>query len=120
MIRRLLTPEAQRDPYTWCAVYSAHCWLALGPFGAIAIGWDVWTAAWVTPLLYLTLWEGLQLFLVRRVRLALLWDALADTTAVALACHAAACTRHGMYYIAFWCWCASVAVMFAGWMTRDR
>lgn len=37
MIRELLTPEAQRDPYAWASVLLAHA--ALGVAGWAAIGW---------------------------------------------------------------------------------
>lgn len=119
MFRDLLTPEAQSQPHPWAATFGAHCWLALGPWGAIAIGWNMWTAAWVTPLLYLILWEGFQLIRSGRVTRALIWDSILDTTGLALGCYAAACIGNGMKFEALSCWAASIVIMAVGWGVRE-
>ena len=118
MIRDLLTPEAQRDPYNWTATFSGHAWIALGPWGLIALGWDMWTAAWVTPILYFVCWEGLQLAFCKNRTRALLWDSVLDAVAVAFGCYAATLLGHGYQLAAIWCWGASVGVMATGWKVR--
>lgn len=119
MIGDLLTPEAQREPHPWAATFGAHCWLALGPWGAIAIGWSMWTAAWVVPLLYLLLWEGYQLYRQGHVTRALIWDSLLDTTGIAFGCYAAACVGNGLRFESLICWSASLVVMAVGWRVRE-
>ncbi|MFH5773614.1 hypothetical protein ACHFJ0_05130 [Paracoccus sp. NGMCC 1.201697] len=119
MIRRLLTPESQKDPYSWASAFGAHYWIALGPWGVIAIGWTQWTAAWVVPLLYLVCWEGLQLYLQKRVTRALVWDSILDTTGVALACYSAACLGNDLKLSAVSCWGASLIVAAVGWRVRE-
>lgn len=121
MLDDLLEAESQDDPHHWSATFGAHCWIALGPWGVIAIQWDVWTAAWVVPLAYLLIWEGAQLALswrAGRFSGALVWDSVCDTTAVAFACYAAASARHGAYADSIACWCASLVVCVIGYVRR--
>ena len=115
----LLDGESQDDPYAWSSVFAAHAWIGLGPWGLIAIYIDMWTAAWLTPLLYLVAWEGLQFYIAKRRTWALFWDCLLDTVAVAFACYAAACVGHGLKIPAIMCWGASVGVILAGWRARQ-
>lgn len=117
-LRDLLVGESQDDSYTWSAVFAAHAYLALGPWGLIAIATDKWTAAWVTPVLYLVIWEGIQLAISEKRSIALIWDSVLDTVAVAFACYAAACMGYGHQMAAIGCWGASLGVMAAGWSKR--
>lgn len=119
MIDELLKPEAQRDPHHWAATFGGHCWIAIGPWGVIAMTWDMWTAAWVTPVLYFILWEGLQMALSRKVTFVLFWDCVLDATAVAFACYGAALLGNDYQYSAVACWGASVGVMATGWKVRE-
>ena len=117
----LLTGESQRDPHHWAATFSGHCWLLLGPWGVVAMGWDMWTAAWIVPLLYLCSWEALQFALAprhkRTVKLA--FDCLLDAVAVAFGCYGAALLGNGYQIESLWCWAASVVVMAVGWRVRS-
>lgn len=117
-MRDLLVGESQKSPHHWSATFGGHAWIALGPWGIIAIGWDMWTAAWVTPLLYLVFWEGLQFALTKKRTCPLVWDGLLDTVAVAFGCYAATLVGHGHQLAAIWCWGASVGVMATGWRVR--
>lgn len=119
MLKDLFTAESQSDPHHWSSTYGAHCWLLLGPWGCIAIGWDVWTAAWAVPLLYLVVWEGGQYLYSRKRTRALIADAICDTTAVAFGCAAAAYLAHDHDMKAMYCWCASIIVMAVGWRVRE-
>lgn len=71
MIRDLLTPDAQRDPYAWAAVLVAHA--GLGCAGWVLIGW------WAV-LVYLT-FEAVQAVAARQ---ALWWDSVLDACAFAI------------------------------------
>ena len=115
----LLDGESQDDPYAWSSVFAAHAWIGLGPWGLLAIYIDMWTAAWLTPLIYLVAWEGLQFYIAKRRTWALAWDCLLDTVAVAFACYAAASVGHGLKIPAIMCWGASVGVILAGWRARE-
>ena len=91
MIRAMFaTPEAQRDGYSWSATFGGHAWIALGPWGLLAMVFDQWTAAWLTPLLYLVFWEGMQWAMTPRKTCPLMWDGILDTVAVAFGCYGAA------------------------------
>lgn len=119
IIREMLrTPEAQKEPHYWGATFSGHSWLALGPWGAAAIIFDRWTAAWLVPLCYLILWEGLQLLLAERRTRYLYWDAVTDTVAVAFGCYAAAMYGDGMLLEALGAWSASIVVIAVGMEVR--
>lgn len=113
------TPESQADPYSWSAAFGGHAWVALGPWGLVAIAFDMWTAAWVVPLAYLVLWEGLQWIMAPRRTPALAWDCILDTCAVAFGCLAAALLGNGYQIEAIACWGASVGVMATGWRVRS-
>ena len=115
----LLGPEAQKNPHHWAATFGAHAYLALGLWGGAALLWDKWSAVWIAPLLYLIFWEGLQLYLSKRVTAALVFDAILDTVAVAFGCYAAALVGRGYNLEAMWAWSASVVVMAVGWMVRE-
>ena len=65
MIREILTPEAQRDPYAWASVLLAHA--ALGAAGWAAIGW------WAV-LVYVA-FEVAQALAARRLYA---WDSILD------------------------------------------
>ena len=65
MIRDLLTPETQADPYVWAAVLAGHAWL--GVAGWLIGGW------WSVPV-YL-LFEAVQALAARRL---LIWDSVLD------------------------------------------
>ena len=114
----LRSPEAQRDPHHWAATFGGHAWIALGPWGIIAIGWDMWLAAWVTPLLYFVVWEGLQWALTKRRSCPLFFDSILDTVAVAFGCYAATLLGNDQQLAAVACWGASVGVMATGWRVR--
>ena len=121
MLDDLLEAESQADPHAWSAPFCAHCWIALGPWGVIAITWNAWLAAWVVPLAYLLVWEGTQLVIAwRRGKFTyfLVWDSICDTVAVAFGCYAAASARHGIYLDAMLYWCASLIVCVIGWVRR--
>ncbi len=118
MFSDLLTGEAQRDKHHWAATFGGHAWLGLGPWGIIAIATDMWTAAWVTPLLYLICWEGLQWSRAGRRNAALFWDCILDAVAVAFACYAATLLGNDYQIAAVMCWGASVGVMATGWTVR--
>lgn len=120
MLDDLLDPEAQSDPHHWGATFCAHAWLALGPWGALAILIDQWTAAWIIPLAYLVGWEGYQWYAADKKRIAMAWDAVLDTAAIAFGCYAAACLGNGLRIEAVICWCASMLVAAVGWRVRDR
>ena len=113
----ILTPDSQDDPHHWSATFCAHAWLALGPWGVIALFLNQWTAAWLTTLLYLLIWEGMQWSRAVRTKY-LAWDAVLDTAAVAFGCYAAACLGNGMRMEAVICWCASILVAAVGWRRR--
>lgn len=115
----LQTPEAQRDPHYWASVYGGHAYIALGPWGIIAIGLDMWTAAWLTPLLYFIVWEGAQWAILKKRTCPLLWDGILDTVSVAFACYAASLLGHGYQLASVWCWGASVGVMLTGVRVRS-
>lgn len=118
MFRDLFVGEAQRDPHHWSATFSGHAWLLLGPWGVIAIGWDMWTAAWVVPVLYGLLWELPQYLTAKRQTRALAWDCVCDTVAVAFGCYAAAALGNGQKMLAMSCWASTVIVMLIGWRVR--
>lgn len=115
--RDILIPESQADPHHWGATAGAHCWIALGPWGVIAIGWDQWTAAWVTPIIYFLLIEAYQLTRFARTR-HLIWDSILDTVMIAFGGYAAACLGNDMKLAAVACWGASIVVMAVGWQVR--
>lgn len=71
MMRDLLTPEAQQDPYIWAAVLVAHG--GLGCAGWVVIGW------WAV-LVYLA-FEAVQALAAGR---ALWWDSVLDACGFAL------------------------------------
>lgn len=115
----LFEPEAQKDPHHWAATFGGHCWIALGPWGILAIWFDQWTAAWMVPLLYFTVWEGMQFFLAEKRNCPLFWDCVLDAVAVAFACYAAACLGNDMKLTAVLCVFASYGVMATGWRVRE-
>ncbi|WP_265500040.1 hypothetical protein [Paracoccus beibuensis] len=120
LIRDMLrTPEAQADGYSWSATFGGHASVALGPWGIIAIVLDMWTAAWLTPLLYFVFWEGMQWALSPRRTCPLLWDGILDTVAVAFGCYAAALLGHDHQFAAVMCWGASIGVMATGCRVRE-
>ena len=120
MLRQMLrTPEAQQDGYSWAATFGGHAWIAIGPWGILALALDMWTAAWLTPLLYLIVWEGAQFVLSPRRTCPMVWDGILDAVAVAFGCYAAALLGHGYQLAAVWCWGASVGVMATGWRVRE-
>lgn len=115
----LRSPEAHKDPYTWATVFSGHAYIALGPWAALAIILDRWTAAVIVSLAYLIVWEGAQLALAPKRTRSLYWDAILDTVAVAFACVAASLYGDGELMAALSTWCASVVVMAAGVRKRQ-
>lgn len=119
MLGDLLVGESQADPHTWAATFSGHAWIALGPWGLIAIGWNMWASAVITPILYFICWEGLQWTLAKRRTWPVFFDSILDTVAVAFGCYAAALLGHGHQLAAIWCWGASVGVMATGWRVRS-
>lgn len=120
MIRDMLTsPGSQKDPHHWAATFGGHAWIAIGPWGILAILFDMWTAAWVVPIIYFFVWEGLQWAFAPKRNCPLFWDGILDTVAVAFGCYAAACLGHGYQLAAVWCWGAAVAVMVTGWKVRE-
>ena len=116
----LLRGESQRNPHHHAATFGTHCWLALGLWGVLAMAIDMWTAAWMTPLIYLVAWEGLQFALApaykRTVKLA--FDCLLDAVGVAFGAYAAALLGKGYQVESIWCWAASLIVMAVGWRVR--
>lgn len=118
MTDSLLEPEAHKSPYVWSAVFGAHAYLALGLWGFVALLGDKWLAAWLAPVIYGLCWEGLQLYLSKRITRALVWDAILDTVAVAFGCYAATLVGYGYNLEAMWAWSASVLVMAVGWIVR--
>lgn len=119
MLDDLLRPEAHKDPYQWATAFAGHYWIALGPWGVIAIGWTQWQAAVAVPVLYLLLWEGYQLYRAQRITRALVWDSLLDTTGVAMACLSAASLGNDLKLTAVSCWVSSVIVAVVGWRVRS-
>lgn len=119
MLDDLLVGESQGDAHAWAATFSGHAWIALGPWGLIAIGWNMWVAALVTPILYLILWEGLQWALAKRRTWPLFFDSILDTVAVAFGCYAATLLGNDQQLAAVACWGASVGVMATGWRVRE-
>lgn len=115
----ILTPEAQKDPHYWAATFGGHAWIGLGPWGVFALTFDMWTAAWLTPLLYLIVWEGIQLSLAKKVTPGLVWDSVLDTVGVAFACYAATLLGNDYQFAAVVCWGASVGVIVTGWKVRE-
>lgn len=71
MMRDLLTPEAQRDPYVWTAVLLAHA--GLGVAGWVLIGWSA--------VLVYGAFEVAQALAARR---ALWWDSILDACGFAV------------------------------------
>lgn len=65
MIRELLTPDSQNDPYAWASVLLAHA--AIGAAGWAALSW--WSVA-----VYLA-FEAVQAATARR---AIYWDSVLD------------------------------------------
>lgn len=118
-LRDILTPESQADPHHWASTAWAHCWFAMGPWGVIAIGWTMWTASWVVPILYLMAIEGYQLSRVDRTK-HLIWDSVLDTVMVAMGCYSAACLGNDMKLAAVACWGASLIVAGVGYGKRAR
>lgn len=125
MIGELLEPDAQKDPHHWASTFGGHAWIGLGPWGIVAVTIDMWTAAWVVPLVYLICWEGLQWYLAKERTKALFWDCILDATAVAFGCMAATLACHGVKLddntyrmMAVACWAASVGVAVTGWKVR--
>lgn len=118
IIGELLEPEAQKDAHHWTATFGGHAWVALGPWGIIAITWDMWTAAAVVPVLYFVCWEGLQIILARQINRVMIWDSVLDTVAVTFGCYAATLLGNDYQYAAVICWGASVGVMATGWRVR--
>lgn len=118
-MKRILTPESQADPHHWAATFGGHFWLAMGPWGVLAIGLDQWTAAWLVPMLYFLTVEGYQLSRYERTR-HLIWDSILDTVGVAMGCYAAACLGNDMRLEAVSCWGASVIVAGVGYRVRER
>lgn len=115
----LLDADSQDDPHHWSATFSGHAWIGLGPWGLVAIYIDMWTAAWLVPLMYLICWEGLQFYIAKRRAWALFWDCLLDAVAVAFGCYAAACVGNGLQIPAIMCWGASIGVILSGWKVRE-
>lgn len=115
----LRSPEAQREPHYWASVYGGHAYLALGPWGILAIYSNMWTAAWVVPVLYLMLWELPQFLLSDAQSSKLAWDCLLDTVAVAFSCYAATFLGSRDLNMATLCWGASVGVMIVGVRKRQ-
>lgn len=113
------TPEAQSDPHYWAATFGGHVYIALLPWGIVAIGWDMWTAAVVVSLAYFVLWEGAQFYFAPRRSWALFWDCVLDAVAVAFGCHAAAALGSGMKELAVMSLVASLAVVSAGVVKRS-
>lgn len=118
IIDEILEPESQDNPHHWAATFGGHAWIALGPWGLLAIAYDKWTAAWLTPILYFLCWEGLQWVIAKRRTKAVFWDCVLDTIAVAFGCYAATLTGYGHQMPAVACWAASVGVMVTGWQVR--
>lgn len=88
MIREILTPEAQRDPYAWASVLLAHA--ALGAAGWAAIGW------WAV-LVYVA-FEVAQAVAARRLYA---WDSILDACGFACgAALAAGLWRHDLALVA--------------------
>lgn len=105
MIRELLTPEAQRDPYAWASVLLAHA--ALGAAGWAAIGW------WAV-LVYVA-FEVAQAVAARRLYA---WDSILD--ACGFGCGALLASglwlHDGLQIGGAVTCCAAIA--FAGWRAR--
>ena len=120
ILRDLLTPESHRDGYTWAVVAAAHCWLGLGIWGGIAVIWDRWTGVYAAPVVYFLLVEAVQLAMAERRTRQLIWDSCLDTVAVAFGCAAGAYVGDGNLNGAMAAWCASMGVIAAGWLVRDR
>jgi hypothetical protein len=112
------SPESQDDSYSWAATFGGHAWIALGPWGLVALAWDTWTATLVTPLLYLVFWEGAQFYFATNRTRELAWDCILDAVAFAFACCSAAFLADRMLIETVACWGASVGVMGAGWRKR--
>lgn len=85
--------------------------MALGPWGVIAITWDMWLAAIVTPPLYLVCWLALR-------RGTHVVDCLMDASAVTLACLSAALLGNDYQFAAVGAWACSVGIMATGWAAR--
>lgn len=105
MIRDLLTPDAQRDPYAWASVLLAHA--ALGAAGWAAIGW------WAV-LVYVA-FEVAQAVAARRLYA---WDSILD--ACGFGCGALLASglwlHDGLQIGGAVTCCAAIA--FAGWRAR--
>ena len=113
------SPESQKDPHYWAATFGGHAHIALLPWGIVALWFDMWTAAWVIPVLYFFVWEGMQFILSEKKTKDMAWDGVLDSVAVAFGCYAAACLGNGMQLEAVFCWAASIGVMATGWRVRE-
>ncbi len=112
--------EAQPGAHHWSSAGLAHCWLGLGIWGGLAVMLDRWTAVYLAPVAYLMLIEGVQLALAPQVKRSLVWDSGLDTIAFTFGCIAAAHLRSGDLEMTMLAWGASIAVIAAGWLARDR
>lgn len=99
MIRELLTPEAQRDPYAWASVLLAHAWI--GGAAYPLVGW------WLV-LIYAA-FEVVQAITSRR---PLWWDSALDWCAVWLGAEGVATSSHTPA-------AAVLCIAFVGWRARS-
>ncbi|MCV2448885.1 hypothetical protein [Paracoccus sp. DMF] len=99
MIRELLTPEAQRDPYAWASVLLAHAWI--GGAAYPLVGW--WLVA-----IYAA-FEAVQAVISRR---PLWWDSALDWCAVCLGAASVA-------YASPWPAAAVLGIALVGWRARS-
>lgn len=112
------TPESQDDPYAWSATFGGHAWIALGPWGLMAIATDKLTATCVVPVLYFLIWEMGQFYFAQHKSRALFWDCVLDSVGVSFACVAAYYVGTDNMNMAIFAWGASVGVMGTGWRAR--
>ena len=105
MIRDLLTPDAQADPYAWASVLVAHA--AIGAAGWAALSW--WSVA-----AYLV-FEAVQAAVARR---ALYWDSILDAYGFSFgALLTSGLWLHDGLQIGGAVTCCA-AIAFAGWRAR--
>lgn len=120
ILRELMRAEGHQDGHTWASVAAAHAYLGLGLWGGLAVIFDRWIAVYLAPVAYLMLIEGVQLAIAPRVKRSLVWDSGLDTIAFTFGCIAAAHLRSGDLEMTMLAWGASIAVIAAGWLARDR
>lgn len=113
-----LTPESQKIPHYKAAVYLAHAWLSFGGIIFLTPYLGVWIATILISFGYLAVWEGLQYAFYKNKTKRLIWDCIADGTAISFGAFTAAFFASNQNFLAMICWLSTLVVAGMSWRKK--